>query len=372
MMQAAPSAVAADNAAPAINPAHPRRELQVSKSQGVALRFGDRTEPGRPAVERMQRTHGNQAVLRMLGNSGQLPGQLHRKCSCTGSGGGSGDCAECGGKRDDSLNRKAADGASTGGVPSIVNDVLRSSGEPLDPGMRGFMEPRFGSDLSAVRVHTDRQAAESAAAVNALAYTVGRHIVFGAGQYSPGTGQGRSLIAHELAHAVQQGGSDDAAPQRISNPDDASEREADTAADTVMRMAAAPEFATPARELDRARRKPAAHPTLLQRKIVVTPASETQFIADELNTLCPGKIQLADNTISQTCAASTNQSCGCACDAVGDSARTYTIHVSARGGNDHRANSMGWQYPTSPELYAVAQYFGRKRSRHLRGDFQFH
>ncbi len=332
MMQAAPSTVAADNAAPAINPAHPRRELQVSKSQGVALRFGDRTEPGRPAVERMQRTHGNQAVLRMLGKSGQVPGQLHRKCSCTGSGGGSGDCAECGGKRDDSLNCKAADGASTGGVPSIVNDVLRTSGEQLDPGTRGFMEPRFGSDLSTVRVHTDRQAAESAAAVNALAYTVGSHIVFGAGQYSPGTGQGRSLIAHELAHAVQQGGSDDAAPQRISSPDDASEREADAAADAVMRVAAPPEFATSARELDQIRRTSGNAPTLLQRKIVVTPASQTQFIADELNTLCPGNIQLMDNTISQTCTASTNQSCNCACDAVGDTARTYTIHVQPAAG----------------------------------------
>jgi len=335
MMQAAPSAVAADNAAPAINPAHPRRELQVSKSQGVALRFGDRTEPGRPAVERMQRTHGNQAVLRMLGNSGQVPGQLHRKCSCTGSGGGSGDCAECGGKRDDSLNRKAADGASTGGVPSIVNDVLRTSGEQLDPGTRGFMEPRFGSDLGAVRVHTDRQAGESAKAVNALAYTVGHHIVFGAGQYSPGTGQGRSLIAHELAHAVQQGGSDDAVPQRISNPDDVSEREADTAADTVMRMAAPPEFATSARELTGSaelRRNVAGEPTLLQRKIVVDPPGQAAFIADELDTLCPGQLQASGNTISQNCAASTNQSCGCACDAAGDPSRTYTVHVQAAAG----------------------------------------
>ena len=58
------------------------------------------------------------------------------------------------------------------------------------------MEPRFGTDLSRVRVHTDRAAAESARSVNALAYTVGRDIVFGAGQYAPQTSTGQKLLAH--------------------------------------------------------------------------------------------------------------------------------------------------------------------------------
>ncbi|HEY6236246.1 MAG TPA: DUF4157 domain-containing protein, partial [Candidatus Elarobacter sp.] len=66
------------------------------------------------------------------------------------------------------------------------------------------MEPRFGRDLSDVRVHIDHHAAESARAVNALAYTVGRDVVFGAGQYAPNTNSGRQLLAHELAHVVQQ------------------------------------------------------------------------------------------------------------------------------------------------------------------------
>jgi hypothetical protein len=339
-MGAAHAAQAADKGAsangPVVQPAQPRPELKAAPSIGLAgLRFGERTTPDRRTLARMQRTHGNQTVLRMLGNSGQLGGQLRRKCSCAGSGGGRGKCTECGAQRDNSLNRKAADGPSPGGVPTIVNDVLRSSGEALDAGTRDFMEPRFSSDLSAVRVHTGSQAAESAAAVNALAYTVGSHIVFGAGQYSPGTSQGRSLIAHELAHVAQQSGSEDTAPQRISHPDDASEREADTAANAVMRMAAAPDFAASARELDRSaqlRRRPAGASPPLQRKVVVTPADQTQFIADELNTLCPGNIQLLDNTISQTCTASTNQSCDCACDAVGDMARTYTIHVQPAAG----------------------------------------
>jgi hypothetical protein len=66
------------------------------------------------------------------------------------------------------------------------------------------MEPRFGHDFSQVRVHTEAKAAESARAVNALAYTVGRALVFGAGQYAPGTTEGWRLLAHELAHTVQQ------------------------------------------------------------------------------------------------------------------------------------------------------------------------
>jgi hypothetical protein len=99
------------------------------------------------------------------------------------------------------------------------------------------MEPRFGFDLSQLRLHTDKRAADSAASVDAHAYTVGRHLVFGAGQYAPATAQGRSLIAHELAHAVQQGQSNEAAPTRISNPDEASEREAESVADHVIRMA---------------------------------------------------------------------------------------------------------------------------------------
>jgi hypothetical protein len=89
-------------------------------------------------------------------------------------------------------------------APPIVHDVLRSAGQSLDPMTRQFMEPRFGHDFSKVRVHTDAKAAASAAAVNALAYTVGRDLVFGAGQYQPATTAGKRLLAHELTHIVQQ------------------------------------------------------------------------------------------------------------------------------------------------------------------------
>jgi hypothetical protein len=90
-------------------------------------------------------------------------------------------------------------------APPIVYEVLRSPGRLLDTETRAFMEPRFGRDFSHVQVHTDTKAAESAQAVNALAYTVGQDVVFGAGQFSPGTASGRRLLAHELAHVVQQG-----------------------------------------------------------------------------------------------------------------------------------------------------------------------
>ncbi len=89
-------------------------------------------------------------------------------------------------------------------MPPIVHEVLRSPGQPLDEATRAFMEPRFGHDLSRVRVHTNAKAAESARAVNALAYTVGRDVVFGSGQFAPGTVAGQRLLAHELTHVVQQ------------------------------------------------------------------------------------------------------------------------------------------------------------------------
>jgi uncharacterized protein DUF4157 len=106
-----------------------------------------------------------------------------------------------------SVHHKAADGESPRAAPEAppsVHKALRSSGEPLGAALLAFMEPRFGHDFGDVRVHVDDLAAQSSAAVGAAAYTVGAHISFGAGQYSPISGAGRLLIAHELAHVVQQ------------------------------------------------------------------------------------------------------------------------------------------------------------------------
>lgn len=93
-------------------------------------------------------------------------------------------------------------------APSIVHDVLSSAGKPLENATLNYMEPRFGHDFSQVRIHNDSKAEKSANAVSARAYTVGQNIVFGAGQYSPGTSTGNHLLAHELTHVIQQGVAD--------------------------------------------------------------------------------------------------------------------------------------------------------------------
>jgi Domain of unknown function (DUF4157) len=90
-------------------------------------------------------------------------------------------------------------------APAVVDEVLRSASEPLDAPTLAFFEPRFGRDFSQVRVHDDDRAARSAQSIGALAYAVGPHIAFAAGQYEPGGDRGRHLLAHELAHTIQQG-----------------------------------------------------------------------------------------------------------------------------------------------------------------------
>jgi hypothetical protein len=126
------------------------------------------------------------------------------------------------------LQRRATGGAAPSAVPSIVHEVLRSPGQPLDPAIRAFMEPRFGHDFSRVRVHADGRAAESARAVDSLAYTVGRDVVFGVGQYLPGTSAGQKLLAHELSHVVQQRGQlqQHSVPLRVNTSGEADAQEA--------------------------------------------------------------------------------------------------------------------------------------------------
>ena len=84
--------------------------------------------------------------------------------------------------------------------------ALNGRGSPLSEATRSFFEPRFGADFSQVRVHTDPQAAETARSINAKAFTVGRNIAFGSGQYAPHSHEGQKILAHELTHVVQQSG----------------------------------------------------------------------------------------------------------------------------------------------------------------------
>src|SRR5262249_31003155 len=103
------------------------------------------------------------------------------------------------------LQRKESSPSRAPDADPIVEQALKSPGQPLDDSTRSFMESRLGEDFGNVRVHTDVQAAVSAKAVNALAYTVGNNIVIAAGQYNPQSTDGRRLVAHELVHVVQQG-----------------------------------------------------------------------------------------------------------------------------------------------------------------------
>lgn len=162
---------------------------------------------------------------------------LQRKCACGQHTVAGGECSAC---SDSALQRSALSRDSANGhhsaVPPIVNDVLNSPGQPLDAATRAFMEPRFGHDFSRVRVHTDARASESAQAVQALAYTVGHDIVFRAGQYSSVPAARNRLLAHELAHVLQQGqaGATVQTQLQVGSPQDAAEKEADKLADQIV------------------------------------------------------------------------------------------------------------------------------------------
>lgn len=186
-------------------------------------------------------------------------GVLQRKCGCGNHAAAGGECKECAKKRM-GLQRKLAIGASNdvleqeadrvaeqalsapahavanssppriqryaaqapdeGVAPPSVERTLASGGRPLDRSLQRDMGQRFGHDFSHVRVHTGALAEQSAREVNAQAYTVGHDIVFDSGRFAPGSQEGRKLIAHELAHVVQQGA---ASPEGLRRGADSTE-----------------------------------------------------------------------------------------------------------------------------------------------------
>jgi len=133
---------------------------------------------------------------------------LQRECSCGGK------CEECEKKKEQMLQRNALAGTAPAVAPAVVHDVLRGPGRSMDPSTRSFMESRFGYDFGGVRIYHDASAAASARAVSANAYTVGEKIVFNQGKYTPDSHSGRRLLAHELAHVVQQDGGSQGLIQR--------------------------------------------------------------------------------------------------------------------------------------------------------------
>jgi Domain of unknown function (DUF4157) len=184
------------------------------------------------------------------------PGGMLQRCACGRSAGPEGECAECRARR---LMRTGDRDEGKATVSPITREVLRSPGRPLDPGVRDLMESRFGHDFSRVRVHSDTDAASSAQAINALAYTAGSHIVFGAGRFAPETQAGRRLLAHELAHVIQQLSGRVVGDSAIRPTDDGFEREASQVAGRVVDWPAVV-------PLTRIRRPITTPPALLQRQ----------------------------------------------------------------------------------------------------------
>ena len=189
------------------------------------------------------------------------------------------------------------------------------------------MEARFGHDFGRVRVHAGERAAESARLVRATAYTVGDHIVLGASAPSPATVAGRRLLAHELAHTLQQRRAVPMAtisePLPVGREDDRCEREADALAAGV--IAGRP-----------------AHVgsniggLQVQRVVEVNPAAAAADVLSHFNRLCPGQFVASGSRIQpnkDACRVSSNQSCECTCDTASDASRKYTINVQAASGS---------------------------------------
>ena len=117
-------------------------------------------------------------------------------------------CTECQNELDEQvlIQTKATSGYATAVAPDIAGDVLHlpNRGQSLPESSRRYFEPRFSHDFSQVKIHTDSRANGLAKRINARAFTLGRNVVFGAGQYQPHNTAGQHLIAHELTHVVQQ------------------------------------------------------------------------------------------------------------------------------------------------------------------------
>jgi len=196
----------------------------------------------------LQSRHGNRFVQRAVRalevDTAPAPA-IQRECACGGT------CSAC---REDEENpsstiqRSGSDSGASGST-TVAGGVIPSgsSGSRLPAGTRRQMESGFGRDLGDVQVHTDSSAAQSAAALNANAYTYGRDIYFAEGKYAPDSKDGRRLLAHEIAHTIQQ--SQGAAPSavalstsdgvRVGRADDPLEAEADRAADSIVHSPAA-------------------------------------------------------------------------------------------------------------------------------------
>jgi Domain of unknown function (DUF4157) len=195
--------------------------------------------------------HGAVTRTQALDVAAPATGLLQRMCDC-GEHAAGGECAECREEREhEVLQRAPATVARPAVAPPIVHHVLGESGRALDRETRSDMEASFGCDFADVRVHADDRAGRSARAVGAHAYTVGPHVVFGSGRYAPTTEPGRTLLAHELAHVVQQRRSPARAAARdgleVAPPYTADEAQAEAEAAAVAARASTGDLLPPLR-----------------------------------------------------------------------------------------------------------------------------
>ena len=111
-------------------------------------------------------------------------------------------------KKEEEVQTKSSGNSSTANMEGLEQQLGNSKGggNPLSDDVRSFMEPRFGTDFSDVKVHTDSSAVQMNHNIQAQAFTHGQDIYFNSGKYSPNTNEGKSLLAHELTHVVQQRG----------------------------------------------------------------------------------------------------------------------------------------------------------------------
>ncbi len=202
-MYASPTAETRSSTTARLQPAFGGRTMPFFQPKLTVNAPGDayEQEADRVADQVMRMQTGDAPILQR--SSLTTLSNVHRKC------------AEC--EQEDQAQRKEANGSAGGfTAPPVVHQTLAGGGgRPMDVGTRQFMESRFGQDFGQVRIHTGSQAAESAQAIRARAYTSGRDIVFGRGEYQPGNDGGKRLLAHELAHVGQQGGKDIIKTKRI-------------------------------------------------------------------------------------------------------------------------------------------------------------
>ena len=175
------------------------------------LAWGIHTKPGIGAVDDPLECQADRVAERVMRMPEPVSGSPRRPLSALPAVMAQRQCAACCDEEDQALRRQANGNgdltpasATPASAPPVVRAALGAAGQPLDLAAREFFEPRFGHDFGAVRVHTGAQADAAAHGIGARAFALGHNLAFATGEYEPHSQPGRALLAHELAHVVQQ------------------------------------------------------------------------------------------------------------------------------------------------------------------------